>query len=251
MACDGHAEYVPLAERIAAEVAAFRLATHAAELPADVMGLIAADLTDSELREYVRRTFFELPAVDKAAVLSSAYPSDMLLQVRLMEERERVRARGQLTSNIAELKHDAELYSKVSLGRIAQGAVVELYLYDEDDYIESGRSTDRLREEFTYGRLIRTTSLGDGRLHLLEDILGDATDGDELSPGFEDHEIIEIGTALYDRRHNSSTFVPYIYKATSVYANRGSSYDELGVLTDEDYVPLIAGALTINDEDIF
>ncbi len=248
VACDRHAPYVPLAERIATEVAAFNLAQQAIENPAGVMELIVADLTESEIRKLVRRKFDELPAAAKVEILASTYPDDMILRGRLMEERERLRARGQLASNVAELKHDAELYGKVSLGRIAQGALVDLYLYDEDDYEEADGSCKRLTNEYDYYRLIKATSLGDGRLHLLEDITGDET---EYTPVFEDHEILELGTALYDRRHDQSTFDRDIYAGTHVYADMGETYDLLMVGPQDDGSILVAGQLLVNNEVIF
>jgi len=250
-ACRQHSPHVPLAEKITEQVNAFKIGREAVDNPSGLMELLTADLMRQELVALVRRKFDSLPAETRAAVLASTFEGDDVLQSRLIEERARVRARGQISGNIAELKQDADLYQRISLGRVAQGAIVEVQLYDRDDYVESD-SLAALLEGYDRQRYMRAASMGDGRLHLLDDIVESEAYGNG-SPYFEDHEIIELGTARGNKRDQRIDFVPDIYAGTLIHAVAGTEHYPL-VLYDEAHEEttfLVAGQVSVNGEIIF
>jgi hypothetical protein len=120
-ACDRHAPYVSLAEKIAEQVAAFNLGAQAAQDPSGVMDLLLADLTEQEIKSLIRAKFDALPAVTRTEMLANTFTGDAVIQSRLIEERARLYAKGQIASNIAELRQDASVYKRCHSAELPRG----------------------------------------------------------------------------------------------------------------------------------
>ncbi|HSX32893.1 MAG TPA: hypothetical protein VLF91_00965 [Candidatus Saccharimonadales bacterium] len=204
---------------------------------------IIRDLTEEERRKALLTHFQALPAEQRLEMLLHVFDDDAIRTV-LAEERARAAKHQAFTGSVESLKADAKRYGRASLLEIPEDAVLELWMYDKDDY-EEADSLQALDDDYYYEYYLRGTIAAGGLVHVLEQY----TEYEEDAP-FRTHRLTRLGTPIITPgKTKTDSFEPHIYIGTELgYIKGQNQLRMLGDKTDDTWV---VGQVGISGTNLF
>lgn len=202
-------------------------------------------LVAQERGRIIMQAYRALNPLDQMQVLQTTFGDEQLRQV-LDAERQRITEMNAFTDAIEVLRQEASQTDCVDLTKIPLGAIVELSLYDTDDYDEA-ETRSSLEEEYDLIRYIRGPIIEAGRVHVLENYFMD--DLEAPKPRVKLSQSVQFGV----QRDNGAKaeLVPSLFYGAPVdYLHKEKIYELRAEDMQSEYA-LVLGQLTINDVDMF